>query len=136
MMIVLVPLLSGKESDPVFVESITSKATKIILLQIVDKGFMGTAGTAMGEVMHFRSVMNEVKRQIGLKKKTCEEVTEWGTTTKKILSLAILQKVDKVVLVKQNNKFFEEVVEALEKEKVNFEIVNLPEPVKEKKKLF
>ncbi|MEK6958712.1 MAG: hypothetical protein AABW59_01560 [archaeon] len=135
-MIVLVPLLSGKESDPVFVESITSKATKIILLQIVDKGFMGTAGTAMGEVMHFRSVMNEVKRQIGLKKKTCEEVTEWGTTTKKILSLAILQKVDKVVLVKQNNKFFEEVVEALEKEKVNFEIVNLPEPVKEKKKLF
>ena len=38
-MIILIPLISGKEDNPEFINAITARGKKIILLQIVDKEF-------------------------------------------------------------------------------------------------
>jgi hypothetical protein len=122
-MIVLAPLLSGKENSDGYLEAITSGAEKIILLQIVDREFMNKTSTAMGEIMQFSTIMSEMKKKIGAKRKTCEEITEWGNTIKKILSIALIQEVDKVVLIKQDNKFFEEIVKELKKNKIKVELV-------------
>jgi len=132
--IALVPLLSGKESDPLFLSAATDKVDKVILLQIIDKGFMNKTSAAMGEVMHYSSVMREAKKAIGAKKKSCDEITEWGPTVQKILSIAILQKANKIFLVKQNNSFFDEVVEELKKNGLDPTVIDLPEPEGEKKK--
>ena len=129
---VLAPLLTGKENSPEYIEAITSKVDSIIILQIIDKEFMRKTSAAMSEVMHFHSLMDEMKKLIGAKRKTYEEITEWGKTTQKIASLALLQKVDKVVLVEQKNKFFDEILEMLKKQKVKYELVKVKEPEKRK----
>lgn len=130
-MIILVPLLSGKEDNPEFINAITSKGKKIILLQIVDKEFLAKTSTAMGEVMQNHALLTKVKKSIQSKKKTVEEITEWGATIKKIFSIAILQKVDKVFLVKQKNQFFEDILKAMDKEKIPYEVIEVK--VEEKK---
>jgi hypothetical protein len=122
---VLAPLLTGKENSSEYIEAITNKVDNVVLLQIIDKEFMRKTSAAMSEVMHFHSLMDEVKKLIGAKRKSYEEITEWGKTTQKIVSIAVLQKVDKVVFVSQKNKFFDEILGVLKKEKIKYEIVNI-----------
>jgi hypothetical protein len=131
---ILIPLLSGRENDKIFVDSIGKEVKEIVILQIVDKQFLPKAGSAMAEVRQFRIVADSLKKAIGAKKKKFVEMTEWGITIPKIISTAIFQKVDYVLLVKQSNQFFDEVTSALKKNKINFELVELPviEPVKKK----
>lgn len=133
---ILIPLLSGEETNPYFVEKFLKNAKKVILLQIVDKTFLSKTSAAMGEVMQYHTLLNDLKKILKTKKKECEEITEWGNTTQKIVSIAILQKVDTVYLVKQKNQFFGDILKALDKEKIKYEIVELPKDENEKKKGF
>jgi len=127
---ILAPLLSGKENSPEYIDAITSKVDNIILLQIIDQDFMRETSKAMGEVMQFSNLMESMRKQIGLKRKKCEEITEWGHTVKKILSIAIIQQVDKVIFVDQDNKFFKDMLNELKKNKITFETVKV---IKKKK---
>lgn len=131
-MTILVPLLSGKENNALFIETIAKKNDKTILLQIVDKEFLAKTSAAMGEVMQFHTQLSEIKKALKSKKKDCEEITEWGHTIQKILSIAMLQKVETVLLVKQKNQFFGEILKALEKEKIKYELIEIPEEQKQK----
>jgi hypothetical protein len=131
---VLAPLISGKENFPEYIEAITSKVDKIILLQVVDKEFMNKTSTAMGEIMHFHKILEEVKKEIGKKRKTCEEITEWGNTAKKVVSISFIQQTDKVLLINQNNHFFKGLLEELKKNKIKYELVSLQEEINSKEK--
>jgi len=122
---ILAPLLSGKEDAPEYIEAITNKVDSIILLQIIDRDFMRETSKAMGEVMQFSTTMENLRKQIGQKRKKCEEITEWGHTVQKVLSIAIIQKVDKVIFVEQDNKFFKDMLSELKKNKITFETVKV-----------
>ena len=133
---ILVPLLSGRENDKLFIDALCKEAKEVVILQIVDKQFLPKAGSAMAEVRQYRIVSDDLRKAIGAKRKKFLEMTEWGITIPKIISTAMFQKVDKVYLVKQSNQFFDEIINALKEKKIKFELVDLPiiEPVK--KKLF
>lgn len=133
---ILIPLLSGRENDPIFINSLSKDAKEVVILQIVDKQFLPKAGSAIGEVRQFRIVADALRKALVSKKKKLIEMTEWGITIPKIVSIALMQRVDYVLLVKQNTQFFEEVTQALKDNKIKFELVELPviEPVK--KRLF
>ena len=127
---VLAPLISGKESSEGYVDAITNKVDKIILLQIIDRDFMAETSKAMGEVMQSSTMMETLRQKIGKKRKTCEEITEWGHTTKKIMAIALIQNVDKVILVEQDNKFFKDMLKELKKNKIAFETIRISESEK------
>jgi len=127
---ILAPLISGKENSTEYVEAITSKVEKIILLQVIDRDFMNETSKAMGEVMQFSTMMEDLRKQIGKKKKTCEEITEWGHTTKKIMAIALIQNVDKVIFIEQDNKFFKDMLKELKKNKITVETVKALEEKK------
>ncbi len=132
---ILVPILTGRENEPAFIDAVCSKVDEVILLQIVDKDFHPKAGSAIGEVRQFRIVLDALKKEIGAKRKKYDELTEWGSTIPKIVSIALIRKADKVVLVKQDIQFFEDILKELKKNKVQFEVIDLPvSPVGEKKK--
>ena len=122
---ILAPLLSGKEDAPEYIDEITNKVDSIILLQIIDRDFMRETSKAMGEVMQSSNMMENLRKQIGQKRKKCEEITEWGHTAHKIISMAIIQKVDKVIFVEQDNKFFKDMLSELKKNKIAFETVKV-----------
>ena len=133
---ILIPLLSGRENDSIFINSIDKSVKEVIVLQIVDKQFLPKVGSVIGEVGHFRMVADDLKKALVFKKKKLFEMTEWGVTIPKIISIALLQKIDYVLLVKQDTQFFEEVVSELKSKRIRVVLVELPVPENVKKKLF
>ncbi len=133
---ILVPLLSGRENDKLFVDAVTKDVNEVVILQIIDKQFLPKAGSAMAEVRQFRIVADELRKAIGAKRKKFFEMSEWGITIPKIISTAKFQKVDKVFLVKQTTQFFAEITDALSDNKIKYELVELPVVEVVKKKLF
>jgi len=111
---VLVPLLSKKEDREEFVEQFTSKAKEIILLIVIDTAAMsGQFGFAAGEIAQANILMQKMKAAIGKKRKTCEDIIEWGDTATKIEHLAMLRNVDKIYMVKQENQFSKKLLREL-----------------------
>jgi len=110
---VLIPLLSRKELNEEFLDKAVKGANEVFLLMVIDKKDSLKASDISGAT-HF---LEEVKKAIGKKRKKCEDLTEWGETTAKIKNTAILNKIDKISLLKQENQWFEELVEEIKKEK-------------------
>ena len=133
---ILVPVLSGRENDKLFIDSFKKEVTEVVILQIVDKQFLPKAGSAMAEVRQLRIVADSLKKTLGSKKKKYFEMTEWGITIPKIISTAKFQKVDKVFLIKQSTQFFDEIIDALNDNEIKYELVDLPVVEIVKKRLF
>lgn len=130
---VLVPLLSKKEDSDEFVERVTAKAKEIILLIVIDTAAMsGQFGFAAGEIALANALMQKMKNAIGKKRKTCEDIIEWGNTATKIEHLAMLKEVDKIYLVRQDNQLSKKLLRELEERlpKVEIEAVKLEEEKK------
>ncbi|MBU2477402.1 hypothetical protein KKG83_08095 [Candidatus Micrarchaeota archaeon] len=120
---VLIPLLSRKELNEEFLEKALKGTHEIVLLMVIDKEDSPKASD-ISSATHF---MEEVKKAVGKKRKRCEEFTEWGETSTKIKNTAILNKADKIVMLKQENQYFEELVEKLKEDKEIKEKIELIE---------
>ena len=68
---ILIPLLSGRENDSLFINSIDKSVKEVIVLQIVDKQFLPKVGSVIGEVGHFRMVADDLKKRWFLRKRNC-----------------------------------------------------------------
>ncbi len=110
---VLIPLISKQELNEEFLDKAVKGANEVILLMVIDKEDSLKASDISSST-HF---IEEVKKAIGKKRKKCEEFTEWGETTAKIKNTAIINKTDKIALLKQENQWFEDLIENLKKEK-------------------
>lgn len=126
---VLVPLLSKREAEPAFINLVASKAREVILLLVIDTNAMsGEFGFATNEIAVGNALMQKTKIGLGKKKKTCNDVIEWGNTANKIEHLAMLHMVDKIYVVKQDNHFFKKLLRDMRENLPGIEIeaVKLP----------
>jgi hypothetical protein len=120
---VLVPLLSKREAETAFIEVVANKAHEIILLLVIDTNAMsGEFGFATNEIAVGNALMQKIKEAIGKKRKTCNDVIEWGDTTTKIEHMAQLYQVDKVYMVKQANHFYKTLVKDMKEKLKGIEI--------------
>lgn len=127
---VLVPLLSKREAEPEFIEKIANKAKEITLLLVIDTNAMaGQFGFATNEIASGNALMQQAKTALGKKRKTCNDIIEWGDTATKIEHLAQLHQVDKIYVVKQDNKFFKDLLKNMKEKlgKTEIEEIELPE---------
>jgi hypothetical protein len=121
---ILIPLLSKTETSPEFVTKAVHKATQVTLVIVIDtKSMVGEFGFAAGEIGLGNAFIEEMQAAVKAKNKKCETIVEWGNTTQKIINMAKLKQMDKVVLKKQPNQFFEDLVAELKAEKVPIEII-------------
>ncbi|VVC00731.1 Uncharacterised protein [uncultured archaeon] len=120
---ILVPILSEKEDDPEFLEKVSKGATEIILLLVVDPSPKERFGFAAGFMQKGRAVMESARKRLGEKRKSAEDVIEWGDTQSKIMNMALLRKADKVIFYRQQNQYFNELVNRLIKEKIETEVI-------------
>ena len=121
---ILIPLLSKTENKQEFLAKALEGAKEVILLLVVDtKAMPGQFGFAATEIRQGNTLMEEIKKKTTEKKKKCTDVMEWGDTLSKILNATRLYKANKIVLKKQDNKFFEDLVKELEHESVQVEII-------------
>lgn len=126
---VLVPLLSKREAHPIFIEAIASKAREVTILLVIDTHAMtGQFGFATNEIAAGNHLMELVKEAVGKKRKTCNDVIEWGDTATKIEHLAMLHSVDKIYLVWQDNQFFKKLLQDMQEtlKGIEIETVKLP----------
>ncbi len=120
---ILIPVLSEKEDDPEFLEKASKGATDVILLVVVDPSPKERFGFAAGFLQKARGIMDNAKKLLGQKRKSVEDIVEWGDTQSKIINIALLRKVDKIVFYKQHNQYFNELVNRLIKEKIETEVI-------------
>lgn len=129
---VLVPLLSKREADPLFIEAVAGKAKHVILLLVIDTNSMiGQFGFATGEIAAGNALMEQVKTAFGKKRKKCNDVIEWGDTATKIGHLALLHKADRIFAVKQGNQFYQKVIKQLKESLKGMEIEEIALPAAE-----
>ena len=122
-MIVLMPILSESENNEEFLDKALKGAKETIILIVVDADSNEEFGFAASHIQTARGIMEEIKATLGKKRKRSEEILEWGDTQSKILNIALLRKVDKVVLKEQDNEYFKELVKKIKKEKISVEVI-------------
>ena len=122
--IVLVPLLSRSENDSAFLELIAEKTEEAVLLVVIDTDSMlGGFGFAASDIRKGSDLMEQMGKALREKRVLVDDVLEWGDTATKIEHLAKLKKAEKVLLKRQENHYFEKLVEELEERKVKVEVV-------------
>ena len=111
--------LEKRQAEEEDIQKLINQIERSIQIE-VKKGKSGQeiSSQAIGTI-----AMEELKKIIGQKRKRSEEILEWGDTQNKIINISLLRKVDRVVLKKQENQYFEELVKKLKKEKIPFEII-------------
>ena len=126
---VLIPLLSKKENNPEFLAKASEKAREVLVFLPVDTGGANTSGFAMAEVAQGQRLMEEVTRKIGMRRKKCEGILEWGNTAKNIDHIARLRGIERIALVKQENEFFRGLLKELRKKReYKVKVIELKEP--------
>jgi len=120
---ILLPILSEKENNEEFLEKALKGTREVILLIVVDTESKEDFGFTTAHIHSARTTLEEIKITIGKKRKKCEDILEWGNTFNKIMNIALIKKVDKVILKKQENQLFEELVKNLKKEKIDVEVI-------------
>ncbi len=121
---IMIPLLSKQENNEIFLSEAIGDANEIILLMVIDTHEMQEKfGFATTEIMQGNELVEQIKKTLTEKGVSCEDLVEWGETSQKIVNTAKLKKVDKVVLKKQENQLFEDLVKKLHKEKIETEII-------------
>ena len=121
---VLLPILSKKENDSAFLERATKSAKEVILLLVIDTGAMhAESGFATAGIQQGNALLKEVKTILGKKRKNVSEVMEWGSTAAKITNLAKLRQADSVVLRRQDNQYFGELVAELRGNGLKVEVI-------------
>ncbi len=126
---ILVPLLSKRESEEEFVATVAPGAGEIILLLVIDTHAMvGGFGFAAGEIAVGNALMQKVKTAFGKKRKTCNDIIEWGDTANKIEHLAELNQVAKIFVVKQDNDFFKKLLKDMKEKLPEIEIQEIELP--------
>lgn len=125
---VLIPILSENENDEQFIEEAIKGAKEAILLLVIDANPKQEFGFTASHIQKGRKVMEIVRESLGKKRKKSEELIEWGDTKSKILNLALLRKVDKVAMKKQENQYFEELAKKLKAEKIEVQVIEAKIP--------
>ena len=133
----LLPIISKKENKKDFLDAALKKGDEAVLLLVIDKDAMaGMFGFATNEIKQGNDLIEELKTALKEKKVKTEEVVEWGNTGTKIENMAQLKKVDKIILVEQDNEYFKKLINEL-KQKINVPVetfkVKEEAPVEEKK---
>lgn len=122
-MSVLIPIISKKENNEVFLENAIKKEKTVYLLAIMDTNAATTNfGFATSEIGHGNELIEEIKTYLNPVKITVYDALEWGDTNSKILNYAKLKKIKKVALIKQDNKYFRDLVSELKENKIKVEL--------------
>ncbi len=113
---ILLPIITREENSPEFIDAATQNADDVLLLLVIDTSEMPAwqFGFAAGEIMQGTDFLEELKKNIGKRKKGAVEITEWGNTVSKIAHIAELQNVDKIVLKKGRTHYWKELLKKLE----------------------
>jgi hypothetical protein len=99
-------------------------AKEVILLLVVDTQPNQKFGFTTSQITKGRRLMETASNFLG-KKKKIEEIIEWGETDLKIINIAKLNQVDKIVIKNQseNNLLFKELVEKIRSENIKLEVI-------------
>ena len=120
---ILIPILSEKEDEKDFLDRASKGADEIILLVVVDPSPKEKFGFATAFLQKGRAVMESARKTLKEKRKSVDDIIEWGDTHGKIINMALLRRADKIVFYKQQNQYFNELINRLIKEKIETEVI-------------
>src|SRR3989338_4701292 len=122
---VLIPLLSKDENNAQFLEKAAENADHVTLLIVIDTlSGKERFGFTASQIAGCNSLAEEIIGSLKKKVAGIEQITEWGDTSTKIRQIAELRKVDIIFLKRQQNQFFDELVEQLRQGILTVEVID------------
>jgi len=130
---ILIPIISRKEGNEEFIDKALEKTKELILLVVIDTALkLDDIGFTANNILLAREISEKISNKAKKKKIKVEELIEWGSTKNKIIQIAKLKKAEKIVFLKQENKFFEEIINQLKNEGLTIEIIEVKEEIPKK----
>ena len=121
---ILIPLLSKDENKAEFLEKATVNSRHITLLTVIDTNSgKEKFGFAASQIGHCTSLAEEIRNKLSESIDDVDYIMEWGDTLTKIEQIAKLKMVDAIVVKKQANQFFDELVHSLKLRKLKVEVI-------------
>ncbi len=121
---ILIPLLSKEENKTEFLEKAMGNGKHITLLTVIDthsgKEKFGFAASQIGSCS---SLAEEIREKLRESVSDVDYIMEWGDTLTKIEQIAELKKIDSIVLKRQHNLFFDELVKQLQLKNLKVEVI-------------
>ncbi|MEK6973599.1 MAG: hypothetical protein AABW72_06220 [archaeon] len=115
---VLIPLVSKRENDPLFLNEALQGIKQVILLLIVDTNNSSkTFGFNAMEISQGSALMEDAAKIIGQKKKKCDTILQWGDTFTVIDHIAKLKQCSFIKMIKQDDENFEKLYDKLKYQK-------------------
>ena len=105
---VLVPILNPSYAQEPFIQHVVREASVVYLLLVLDpKSAHNPFGFKTSEIMLGRETVDLVKSKIKEHKRLCTDMLEWGDTLEKMVQIAEMKNVDKILLYNgENNPHF------------------------------
>jgi len=119
---ILVPVLTEKESDFDFVESLKSNE-KIVLLFVVDESLKEVPAGFVGSRIKSAELIIEKIKNLLPSNITVKDYVEWGSWHEKIENIAKLEEIDKVVMIQSRKS--ESLLPFLKASGVGYELFKL-----------
>jgi len=114
----LIPLLSKKENDALFLGEALKGIKQVILLLIIDTNNNSkTFGFTAMEISQGSTLMEDIAKKVGLKKKKCDTILQWGDTFTIIDHIAKLKRCNFIKIIKQEDENFKNLFEKLKKQR-------------------
>ncbi len=115
---VLVPILSPADANDAFVQHISENASVVYLLLVLDpKSASASFGFKTSEIMVGRETIDKMKLKIKENKRLCTDILEWGNTLEKIVQIAEMKQVEKILVYNgKSNAYFQHVVNDIQKQ--------------------
>ena len=108
---VLIPLLSKEENKAEFLEKATAGVKQLTLLTVIDTNSgKEKFGFTASQIGHCSNLAEDMRNKLKDNISDIDYITEWGDTLTKIEQIAQLKKIDKIVMKKQQNQFFDMLV--------------------------
>lgn len=120
----LIALLNNHEEDDAFIDKASESINEAVLVVVIDtQAMVGKFGYAASQMSQGSSALEKCKESLGKKGIKAEDILEWGDTLSKITSMAKLKRVNKIILKKQDNHYFETLVKNLKKDGFEVDVI-------------
>ncbi len=111
---VLIPILSQTENSSEFIQFIPSTDKVVLLLPIDKSSKIRRCGFTASEISDGQKLITVLKQKLTEKNIVCEDMVDWcNDVAVQIDRMAQLKQCTKIILAKQNNAYFNDIVAKL-----------------------
>jgi hypothetical protein len=121
---ILLPVLTGKENDKLFLQRVTKDTSRAVVVYIIDSDRTSetTFGDFTTEVQKGETLLDEIESVLTKRKIATKLYSEWGATMDKLDNIARVEQVDAIVVMDDHRKETQNFIKKMKRKLAGIEV--------------